>query len=36
MNTLNFDSMTDEEFVAALNLDEEERALLESMENGDF
>ena len=28
--------MTDEEFVAALKLDEEERALLESIESGEW
>jgi hypothetical protein len=36
MNTLDFDSMTDDEFVAALKLDEEERALLESIESGEW
>jgi hypothetical protein len=36
MQHLDYDSMTDEEFVAVLKLDEEELALLESMKNGDF
>jgi predicted DNA binding CopG/RHH family protein len=36
MNTLDYDSMTDEEFVAALKLDEEEQALLESIESGEW
>ncbi len=36
MNTLDYDSMTDEEFVAVLKLDEEERALLESIESGEW
>jgi hypothetical protein len=36
MNSLDYDSMTDEEFVAALKLDEEERALLESIESGEW
>ena len=36
MNTLDYDSMTDQEFVAALKLDEEERALLESIESGEW
>jgi hypothetical protein len=31
---VDYDSMTDEEFVAALKLDEEELALLESIESG--
>ena len=33
MNTLDYDSMTDEEFVAALKLDEKEWALLDSIES---
>ncbi|PZV25664.1 MAG: hypothetical protein DCF12_13685 [Snowella sp.] len=33
---VDYDSMTDEEFVAALKLDEEERALLESIESGEW
>ena len=36
MNSLDYDSMTDEEFVAALKLDEEERVLLESIENDEW
>jgi hypothetical protein len=36
MNTLDYDSMTDEEFVAALKLDEEERTLLASIESGEW
>lgn len=36
MNSLDYDSMTDEEFVAALTLNEEERALLESIESGEW
>ncbi len=36
MQHLDYDSMTDEEFVAALKLDEEERALLESIESGEW
>jgi len=33
---VDYDSMTDEEFVATLKLDEEERALLESIESGEW
>jgi predicted DNA binding CopG/RHH family protein len=33
---VNYDSMTDEEFVATLKLDEEEQALLESIESGEW
>ena len=33
---VDYDSVTDEEFVAALKLDEEERALLESIERGEW
>ncbi|MGL5035907.1 MAG: hypothetical protein ACRC6M_19145 [Microcystaceae cyanobacterium] len=33
---VNYDSMTDEEFVAILKLDEEEQALLKSIESGEW
>jgi hypothetical protein len=33
---VDYDSMTDEEFVAALKLDEEEQALLDSIESGEW
>ena len=36
MNSLDYDNMTDEEFVAVLKLDEEEQALLESIESGEW
>jgi hypothetical protein len=36
MNTLDYDSMTDEEFAAALKLDEKEWALLDSIESGEW
>ncbi|MEB3120506.1 MAG: hypothetical protein VKL41_04720 [Snowella sp.] len=36
MQHLDYDSMTDEEFIAALKLDEEERALLDSIESGEW
>jgi hypothetical protein len=36
MNTLDYDSMTDDQFVAALKLNEEEGALLESIESGEW
>lgn len=36
MNELNLDNMTNEEFVTSLKLDEEEQALLESIESGEW